>query len=316
MKETIRMSTVLVFGHRNPDTDSICSAIAYAHLLNKTGIPAEAVRLGHINDETAYALRTFAWTEPRLVERVAAETDVVALVDHNEWQQSAEDIGHVRISRVIDHHRVHNFQTETPLYYRAEPLGCTATILYKLYREYDVPIEPKMAGLMVSAIVSDTLLLRSPTCTDEDRTIAAQLAEIADVDIEQYGMEMLRAGTDVGQKTAEQLLDMDCKSFSIDAMQVRIAQVNVISPLDVLDQREDIVLCMEQRIASERLDLFLFLITDIVHQDSIALAYGPHAQLVERAFGVLLHDHEAKLPGIVSRKSQVIPPLTHAARQM
>ena len=149
------MEKVLVFGHKNPDTDSICSAIAYANLKSELGVNAEPIRLGEINRETKYALEYFQVNVPRLVEKVAQETKQVILVDHNESQQSADDIDEVRILEVIDHHRIANFQTSDPLYYRAEPVGCTATILNKLYKENGVKIKKEIAGLMLSALISD-----------------------------------------------------------------------------------------------------------------------------------------------------------------
>lgn len=162
------MEKVLIFGHKNPDTDTICSAIAYAELKTKLGMDVEPVRLGEMNGETKYALDYFKVEAPRLVEKVANEVKNVILVDHNERQQSADDINEVRVLEVIDHHRIANFETSDPLYYRAEPVGCTATILNKLYKENGVQIRKEIAGLMLSAIISDSLLFKSPTCTSED----------------------------------------------------------------------------------------------------------------------------------------------------
>lgn len=306
------MSKLLVFGHRNPDTDSICSALVYAYLLNHIGVVAEPVRLGDVSDETDYALRYFQAEAPRYVETVAHEVTAVALVDHNEPQQSVRDIDQVQVVRVVDHHRIHQFQTNVPLYYRAEPVGCTATILYKLFQEHHVAIDEQRAGLMLSAILSDTMVFRSPTCTEEDRMIGQKLALIARVDAEQYGMDLLRAGTHVVGKSPQQLLEGDCKAFSIGTYAVEIAQVNVVDVQDVLVNRDAIEHGIQQRIAERELQLFLFLITDIVRQDSLALVYGARASLVERAFGVTLEGNQAWLPGIVSRKSQVIPPLNEA----
>lgn len=173
------MAKTLIFGHKNPDTDTITSAIVYSYLKNQLGFDTEAVRLGNVNGETQYALDTFKVEAPRLVDKVAGEAYEVILVDHNERQQSADDIDQVRVTEVIDHHRIANFETSHPLYYRAEPVGCTATILNKLFKEKNVAIPKEIAGLMVSAIVSDTLLLKSPTCTDEDVAAARELADIA-----------------------------------------------------------------------------------------------------------------------------------------
>ncbi|HLU23082.1 MAG TPA: DHH family phosphoesterase, partial [Bacillaceae bacterium] len=162
------MAKTLIFGHKNPDTDTITSAIVYADIKTKLGADVEAVRLGEVNGETQFALDTFGVEAPRLVTTVANETDQVILVDHNERQQSVDDIEQVRVVEVIDHHRIANFETSDPVYFRAEPVGCTATILKKIYKENNLEIDKKMAGLMLSAIISDSLLFKSPTCTEED----------------------------------------------------------------------------------------------------------------------------------------------------
>ena len=154
------MSKTLVFGHKNPDTDTITSAIVYAYLKQQLGADVEAVRLGEVNNETQFALEKFGFEAPRLIANVKDEAKKVILVDHNEFQQSAEGIEEVQITEVIDHHRVANFQTADPLYFRAEPVGCTATILNKMFKENNVEIPANIAGLMLSAIVSDTLLFK------------------------------------------------------------------------------------------------------------------------------------------------------------
>ena len=178
----------MIFGHTNPDTDSICSALAYADLKTKIGVDVEAVRLGSVSGETQFALDAFAMPAPRLVESVATEASQVILVDHNERQQSASDIDKVTIAEVIDHHRIANFETVGPLYYRAEPVGCTSTIVLKMFKESGVAVSPQIGGLMLSAIISDTLLLKSPTCTPEDVAAAHELAAIAGVDLHAYGL--------------------------------------------------------------------------------------------------------------------------------
>ena len=209
------MEKVLIFGHKNPDTDTICSAIAYADLKTELGVNVEPIRLGEINGETQYALEYFQVNAPRLVEKVSQEAKQVILVDHNERQQSADDIDDVRVLEVIDHHRIANFETSDPLYYRAEPVGCTATILNKMYKENGVKIKKEIAGLMLSAIISDSLLFKSPTCTDQDVAAANELAEIAGVDADSYGLEMLKAGADLSDKTIEQLITLDAKEFDM-----------------------------------------------------------------------------------------------------
>src|SRR6185437_10476180 len=152
------------------------------YLKQQLGMNAEAVRLGVVTNETAYALEHFGFEAPRLIEKAAPEVAQVILVDHNEKQQSVDDLDDVQVIEVIDHHRIANFETNDPLYYRAEPVGCTATILNKLYKENNVEVPKNIAGLMLSAIISDSLLFKSPTFTEEDRVAAEEMAAIAEVD--------------------------------------------------------------------------------------------------------------------------------------
>ncbi|MBS4205605.1 manganese-dependent inorganic pyrophosphatase [Lederbergia citrea] len=306
------MEKILIFGHKNPDTDSICSAIVYADVKTKLGLNVEAVRLGEVNGETQFALDYFQATAPRQVATVADETNKVILVDHNECQQSADDIGLVQVVEVIDHHRIANFETTDPLYFRAEPVGCTATILKKIYKENNLEISKQMAGLMLSAIISDSLLFKSPTCTEEDIAAARELAEIAGVDAEAYGLDMLKAGADVSSKTVDQLLSLDAKEFKMGNARVEIAQVNAIGVEEVLGRKAEIEEALSQLVAEKKLDLFLFVVTDILTNDSTAIAVGQAAKTVEQAFNVTLDDNKAVLKGVVSRKKQIVPPLTEA----
>ncbi|EXX87682.1 inorganic pyrophosphatase [Paenibacillus darwinianus] len=304
------MEKVLIFGHKNPDTDSICSAIAYAELKKSLGLNAEAVRLGAVGEETQFALNTFKTEAPRLVENVATEAKNVILVDHNERQQSANDIDHVTVNEVIDHHRIANFETSGPLYYRAEPVGCTATILKKLYKENGVEIRKDVAGLMLSAIISDSLLFKSPTCTEEDVAAARELAEIAGVNADTYGLDMLKAGADLSTKSVADLISLDSKEFSMGNAKVEIAQVNAVDTNDVLSRQAELEDALTNIINQKNLDLFVFVVTDILNNDSIAVALGREAGAVEQAYSVTLADNKALLKGVVSRKSQIVPVLT------
>ncbi len=304
------MEKVLIFGHKNPDTDTICSAIAYAELKKALGLDVEAVRLGEVSGETQFALDTFKAEAPRLVETVAGEVNSVILVDHNERQQSVSDIDQVRVLEVIDHHRIANFETSDPLYYRCEPVGCTATILNKLYKENNVQIRPEIAGLMLSAIISDSLLFKSPTCTAEDVAAAKELAEIAGVDAESYGLDMLKAGADLSDKSIQQLVSLDAKEFQMGASKVEIAQVNAVDINDVYSRQAELEETLSNIISEKGLDLFLFVVTDILTNDSTALALGKARSAVEEAYGVTLENNKAVLKGVVSRKKQIVPVLT------
>ena len=199
------MKEILIFGHKNPDTDTIMSAIALADLESRKGKNVVACRLGDINKETKYALEYFKQSEPQLIQKLE-ENQEVMLVDHNEFEQSVQGIENAKIISVVDHHKIANFKTSEPLYYTAMPVGCTATIISGLYEQENIKMEPHIAGLCLSAIISDTLLFKSPTCTQKDIDIANKLAKISNVDINKYGMEMLKAGTDLSDFTPEQLI--------------------------------------------------------------------------------------------------------------
>ncbi|HJF33099.1 MAG TPA: manganese-dependent inorganic pyrophosphatase [Sporosarcina psychrophila] len=308
------MEKVFVFGHKNPDTDSISSAISYAYLKQQLGMNVEAVRLGVITNETAYALDYFGFEAPRLIERAAPEVAQVILVDHNEKQQSVDDLDDVQVIEVVDHHRIANFETNDPLYYRAEPVGCTATILNKLYKENGVEIPKNIAGLMLSAIISDSLLFKSPTFTDEDRAAAEEMIAIAGVDVQEYGLAMLKAGADLSDKTLEDLVKLDAKEFAINDVKVEIAQVNAIDINEVMNRQADLEDLLYRVIAEKGLDLFLFVVTDILNNDSIVLALGKEADRASAAFNVTLVDNTATLKGVVSRKKQIVPVLTEALK--
>ncbi|MBG9211118.1 manganese-dependent inorganic pyrophosphatase [Mammaliicoccus sciuri] len=302
------MVNTFIFGHKNPDTDTIASALVMEDLQKELGNDVQAARLGDVSDETQFALDYFKVQAPALLETPLKDKNVI-LVDHNEFQQSADDITDATITMVVDHHRISNFETAAPLYYRAEPVGCTTTILKKMYEENGVEIKPEIAGLMISAIISDTLLFKSPTCTEQDKQACEALAKIANVDLNEYGLEMLKAGASVKGKSPEFLLNMDAKSFNMGDKVVRIAQVNTVDVNEVLEIQEDVENEINAIIAKEQYDLFVFVITDILNSDSTAIALGKEQQVVTKAFNTELNGNVAVLPGVVSRKKQVVPPI-------
>ena len=292
-----------VFGHKKPDTDSIASTIVFANLQKELGKNAVAYRLGDISKETQYALNTFKVEAPELLEKVE-ENSEVALVDHNEFAQSVEGIEKAKIKMVVDHHKV-KFETTEPLYCIEEPVGCTSTILYKLYKQNDVEIEPKMAGLMLSAIVSDTLLFKSPTCTEEDKTIAKKLAEIANVDLESYGKEMLKAG--ISEFTPFQVINIDSKEFNDKNAKFEISQINAVDLDSVFSRQAELEEAINKEIKEKNLDFYMFAATDILNANSKIIAMGNKAGTVEKAFGVNLDNNTAMLNNVVSRKKQMLP---------
>ena len=298
---------ILIFGHKNPDTDTICSSMVKEILNKKNGCEkSKAVRLGNVNKETQYVLNYLGLEAPELIEKVEEGQEVI-LVDHNEFNQSAEGIENAKILGVIDHHRISNFETSEPLYYTARPYGCTATILYKDFLQKGIEIEKTEAILMASAIISDTLLLKSPTTTEHDKKALEELGKIANINIEEYGLEMLKAGTDLDDFSAEELINLDAKSLDKNGTKFVIAQVNTVSIDDVLKRQKELEEAINKTIAEKGLSLFVFAITDILNSNSEAIVLGEKVDAVEKAFNKKLENNRVFLEGVVSRKKQLLP---------
>ena len=307
------MSKVFVFGHQNPDSDAIGSSYGYAYLKRQLGVDAEAVALGTPNEETAFVLDYFGVEAPRVVESAQSEgANQVILTDHNEFQQSISDIKDVEVIEVVDHHRVANFETANPLMMRLEPVGSASSIVFRMFKENNVEVPKEVAGLLLSGLISDTLLLKSPTTHASDPAVAAELAEIAAVNLEEYGLAMLKAGTNLSSKSAEELIDIDAKTFELNGNQVRVAQVNTVDISDVLSRQAEIEEAINNSIKNNGYSDFVLMITDILNSNSEILALGSNTDKVEAAFNFVLENNHAFLEGAVSRKKQVVPQLTES----
>ena len=307
------MEKVCIFGHKNPDTDSITSSIVMENLEKKLGkLDVKAYKLGKINKETEFALNYFKVEEPETLEKIDEDANVI-LVDHNDFAQSIEGIEEANILKVIDHHRVAGFKTSMPLFFLAEPVGCTQTILYELYRLNNVEIDKTIAGLMVSAIISDTLLFKSPTCTNRDIEVAEELAKIAEIDLDSYGMDMLKAGTDISEFTAEELISIDSKNTEANGISIQVAQINTACIEDVLKSQKELEEAMKKFIIDNKLNVFVFLITDIINSNSEAIILGERVDIAEKAFNKKIDNNRMFLSGVVSRKKQVFPQLVQNA---
>lgn len=234
----------------------------------------------------------------------------VILVDHNERGQSIPGIEEADILEIVDHHRVADIQTVGPLLFRGEPLGSTATIVTKMFDELDVEMPSHIAGLLLGAVVSDTLLFKSPTCTPVDTKIAKKLAEIAGVDIQEFAMEMFKAGTSLVGKTVDEIFNQDFKKFSFDNLQVGVAQVNSMDIEGFLPYKKDMLDYMNKFAEDNNLEFTLLLLTDIINANSEIFVGGPRPELVEKAFNVQLTECQGTLAGVISRKKQVVPAIT------
>ena len=306
------MVETFVFGHKSPDSDSITSSLVMTNLEKELGnSEAKAYRLGNINKETEFILDYLGMEAPELLESVEDGANVI-LVDHNSPAESVDNLENANILKVVDHHKL-ALETSYPLFLRFEPVGCTETILCKLYEENDVEITKEIATLMVSAIISDTLLLKSPTTTEDDKIAVEKLAEIAEINAEEYGLEMLKAGTDLSSFTIDEILALDAKQIDFKDVKSIVNQVNTADISDVMAMKDDLEAGMNKIIEEEDLDLFMLLITDIVNSNSQVIALGKDASLVEKAYGVILEDNTVLLEGVVSRKKQVVPIMTENA---
>ena len=234
----------------------------------------------------------------------------VILVDHNERGQSIPGIEEADILEIVDHHRVADIQTVGPLLFRGEPLGSTATIVTKMFDELDVEMPSHIAGLLLGAVVSDTLLFKSPTCTPVDTKIAKKLAEIAGVGIQEFAMEMFKAGTSLVGKTVDEIFNQDFKKFSFDNLQVGVAQVNSMDIEGFLPYKKDMLDYMNKFAEDNNLEFTLLLLTDIINANSEIFVGGPRPELVEKAFNVQLTECQGTLAGVISRKKQVVPAIT------
>ncbi|ACI60651.1 TPA: manganese-dependent inorganic pyrophosphatase [Streptococcus pyogenes] len=308
------MSKILVFGHQNPDTDAIASSYAFDYLSQKAfGLDTEVVALGTPNEETAFALDYFGVEAPRVVESAKAQgSEQVILTDHNEFQQSIADIREVEVYGVVDHHRVANFETANPLYMRVEPVGSASSIVYRMFKENGIEVPKAIAGMLLSGLISDTLLLKSPTTHVSDHLVAEELAELAEVNLEDYGMALLKAGTNLASKSEVELIGIDAKTFELNGNAVRVAQVNTVDISEVLERQEAIEAAIKDAMAAEGYSDFVLMITDIVNSNSEILAIGANMDKVEAAFNFTLDNNHAFLAGAVSRKKQVVPQLTES----
>lgn len=419
---------IFVTGHKSPDTDSICSSIAYAKLQQLQGVDAVPIRAGEINKETAFALDYFHVEAQPIVKDFyvkvgdAVHTDVealkvsaslkdaanwfaahessiapvadngnfvgvvdraslaeefiktvtgqelstvkdlmhdpdlffstqdnghdvpadgqyavvddgkyvglvcadcvagvekqkVMLVDHNEKKQIIDGIDEAEIVSVVDHHRIGGtLDTTAPIFILFQPVGCTATIITSLYKQAHIDIPKEIAGLLLSAVISDTVLFRSPTCTQQDKDAAAELAAIAGVDVETYGMDMLKAGANVSDLTPEQIASSDMKEFSDSGKTFTISQVQVMDTADLLAQKTVLLGALEKMRAAKQYDACFLMITSIIDESTNFIFAGNMDETVSKAFGKDVLDKEVYLPKVMSRKKQIVPPILAALK--
>lgn len=299
---------LLVFGHKNPDLDSICAAIAYAEFKKISGTSAKAMRLGDINSESQYALKKFGIEPPELLSD--AEGKTVALVDHNELAQSARNIAASNIAEVIDHHRI-AFSWPKPIYFHAEAVGSTSTIVAELYFKSDAPMTQGISGLLLAAIISDTVAFKSPTTTQKDKDIAKTLSETSGIKIEDLAAGIIEKKTALEGLTALQILNKDLKEYTFGGKKFAIGQIELANTAQAAPFAENLLKEMNFMLKLGYYGVALAC-TDIIKGETEMLYVGEGAMLFEKACGQKFRNSKIPLPGIISRKAQLVPLLEKA----
>lgn len=303
--------TTLVFGHKSPDTDSTGSPIIWSWYLNQIkGVEAKPVLLGEPNTEALFVLDRWSLDKPEIISDVAADTPVV-IVDTNNPAELPANINDADIQGIIDHHKlVGGLETKGPIDIRIEPLACTATIMWKMIGKDVAQMPENIQGAMLSCILSDTLEFRSPTTTNEDKAIAWDLAQALDINIPEYAAEMFAAKSDVSAFSEAELLRMDSKEYAIDGKQFRVSVLETTSPAQVLDRKDALVAAMPGVATEDGADQVLLFVIDILNEEATLLVPNDLVKsIAEASFGAKVDGDTVVLPGIMSRKKQIIPNL-------
>lgn len=302
---------IKVFGHLNPDTDSTCAALVYSWFLSEhRGQEAEPYLLGKPNNEALCVLRKFGFPTPELLT-VLEKGDEVVLVDTSNPGELPQSIGEATIREIVDHHKLAGLSTAEPLTITSRPVACTTTIILDIIQRQGVKEIPKdIAGLMLAAIISDTLKFTSPTTTDEDRKAADHLVAIAGVSVDDLAQEMFAAKSDLTGMAPKDLLLSDSKVFTMGDKTVRVSSLETTDPQQALKIEQDIKAAALELKVEEKLDGLFFFIVDILSTSSTLLIVSVFEELTAtKAFGGTVSDGRMELPGVVSRKKQMVPPL-------
>jgi manganese-dependent inorganic pyrophosphatase len=302
--------SVYVFGHKSPDTDSVTAAIAYAELMKAQGEDYIPVMQGKLNPETETVLKRFGFAAPEIMTDAAGKK--VALVDHSDLAQAPDNLTANDVVAVVDHHKIGDVTTNQPIFFCNMPVGCTCTVLKILYDVNGVAVAPKVAGLMLAAILSDTVNFKSPTCTPEDKKAVKELAAIAGVtDCDELFMEMLKAKSAVAGVPAMDLLHRDYKDFDMKGKKVGVGQLELATLEQVADMRDALYNAMKEQKGSERHSVLLML-TDVVKEGTDLMVISDDPAMIETAFGAKLAGNSMWIDGMMSRKKQTIPNLQKA----
>lgn len=302
--------TTLVFGHKSPDTDSTGSALVWEWFLNHTGITAKAVLLGSPNTEAAFVAKHWKFDLPEIITDVEDDQACV-IVDTNNPAELPANINNANVLAVIDHHKMAGgLVTKNPINITIRPLACTATIMHQMMGEHAGHMPDGIKGLMLSCILSDTLAFRSPTTTEIDKDLAESLAKDLGVDIEAYAGEMFAAKSDVSAFSDAELLRMDSKEYEVDGKKFRISVLETTSPNIVLDRKAALMKAMPKVAKEDGVDQVLLFVVDILKEEATMLLPNALSKTIaEKSFGVTVDGDSVVLPGVMSRKKQIIPNL-------
>ncbi len=303
------MSAIKVFGHKSPDTDTTCSAIVWAWYLNATGQEAKPYMLGEPNKETAYVLKRWGAPQPEPLPVLTAE-DSVVIVDTSNPQELPENISDVNVLAVIDHHKLSGLVTKAPVTMHVRPVACTTTVMYDLMGEKAKDMPEEIAGLMLSCVLSDTLEFRSPTTTPHDQEVAEKIAAQYGIDMHTLAGEMFTAKSNVSDFTDEQLLTLDSKKYEVAGKNLRISSLETTTPSTILARKEGLVAAIKEITAKEGVDDVLLFIVDILKEEATVLLHNDFVKkMIHASFGADVSGDTAVLPGVVSRKKQILPVL-------
>ena len=303
--------TIKVFGHKSPDTDSTGSPIIWEWYLNECrGTPAEARLLGEPNTEALFVLDRWNLDKPEFLEDVS-DADTCVIVDTNNVAELPDSINDANVTEVIDHHMLQGgLKTKGPINITVRPVACTATIMYDLMGDDAAKMPEQIKGAMLSCILSDTLEFRSPTTTDVDRALAEKLADELGLSVSDYAAEMFAAKSDVSSYSDSELLRMDSKAYEVDGTKFRVSVLETTSPGTVLSRKAGLMEDMTTVAEEDGVDQVLFFLVDILNEEAVLFVQNDLVKRVaELSFGVTVEGDLVSLPGVVSRKKQIIPAL-------
>ncbi len=300
--------SLYVFGHKSPDSDAVCSAIALAHLKNQLGDDAIPVAQGKINPETNFILNRYGFTAPEVIDSVAGKK--VMLVDFSDLAQGPSDLNKADITGIVDHHKLGDVTTPNPLECWIWPVGCSSTVLKSMYDFYQVPITKELAGIMLCSILSDTVIFKSATCTPRDKAAAESLASIAgESDLQALGMEMFKVKSAIAGTPIRDLVMRDYKDFKMGGHTIGIGQLEVVDLAILDDVKAGLAEDIKALKAEGNRHSVLLLLTDIIQEGSELLIASDEPAMIQKAFGKIPENDTVWLAGVMSRKKQVVPNL-------